>query len=56
MYLDPNFGSLVIQVVIAFFAGIGAYAIMAKKSIMGVILRKSKKNSDESQKMENSNG
>ena len=33
MYLDPGFGSMIIQVVIAFFAAFGAYIVLIRKRL-----------------------
>jgi hypothetical protein len=35
MYLDPGFGSMLIQVIVAVIAAAGAYILIFKKSIAG---------------------
>ena len=35
MYLDPGFGSMLIQVIVAVIAAAGAYILIFKKSIVG---------------------
>lgn len=45
MYLDPGFGSMLIQGVIALIAGCGAYLILIRKKIVAFVRgRKAAKN------------
>ncbi len=39
MYLDPGFGSMLIQVIVAVIAAAGAYLLIFKKSIAGFFQR-----------------
>lgn len=43
MYLDPGFGSMVIQVIIAFFAAIGAYLVLIRKKVASILFRNKQK-------------
>ncbi len=40
MYLDPGFGSMLVQIIIAAIAACGAYFLMYKKRIAGFFSRK----------------
>ena len=40
MYLDPGFGSMLIQIIIAAIAAGGAYLILFKKSIVGLFKKR----------------
>lgn len=40
MYLDPGFGSMIIQVIIAFIAAFGAYIVIIRKKIYSFVFRK----------------
>ncbi len=41
MYLDPGFGSMIIQLVVALIAGAGAIWLMAKTKIKNLFKKKS---------------
>lgn len=47
MYLDPGFGSMIIQVIIAFFAAFGAYIVIIRKKIVSSIFRKKQESNGE---------
>ena len=53
MYLDPGFGSMIIQVVIAFFAAFGAYIVLIRKKIASTLFSKRQKSKGENIKNEN---
>jgi len=40
MYLDPNFGSMIIQLIIGLIAGAGAYLMIARKKIVSFSFKK----------------
>ena len=40
MYLDPCFGSMIIQVIIAFIAAFGAYIVIIRKKISKIFFHK----------------
>lgn len=44
MYFDPGSGSMLIQIVVAFFAGIGAFFITFKTNFFGFLKGIFKKN------------
>lgn len=54
MYLDPGFGSMIIQLVVALFAGAGAILLVAKNKVKNIFKKKDKneqtpeENSDDS--------
>ena len=53
MYLDPGFGSMIIQGVIALIAGCGAYLILIRKKIVAFVRgRKAEKNAAKEQAIE----
>lgn len=53
MYLDPGFGSMIIQGLIALIAGCGAYLIIIRKKIVAFFkVRKAEKIAAEEQKIE----
>lgn len=59
MYIDPNFGSMIIQLIVALIAGCGAYIIMARKKLSMIVSSKKQskeelaQNPDEEVKNEN---
>lgn len=53
MYLDPGFGSMIIQVIIAFFAAFGAYLVLIRKKVASFIFRKKTNEDGEKVKDEN---
>ncbi len=53
MYLDPGFGSMIIQVIIAFFAAFGAYLVLIRKKIVSTIFKKTQESNGENVKNEN---
>jgi hypothetical protein len=40
MYLDPNFGSLIIQIIIGLIAGVGAYLLLIRKQLSLLLFKK----------------
>jgi len=52
MYLDPGFGSMIIQVIIAFFAAFGAYIVLIRKKIVSTVFNKKQKSNGENIKNE----
>lgn len=40
MYIDPNFGSMIIQLVVALIAGFGAYILMFRNKVSSLVFRK----------------
>ena len=53
MYLDPGFGSMIIQGVIALIAGCGAYLILIRKRIVAFVRgRKAEKSIANEQEIE----
>ena len=52
MYLDPGFGSMIIQVIIAFFAAFGAYIVLIRKKIVSTGFNKKQKSKGENIKNE----
>jgi hypothetical protein len=42
MYLDPGFGSMVIQAVVAVLAGVGAYLVVIRKKIAALLYSRKK--------------
>jgi len=40
MYLDPNFGSMIIQLIIGVIAAAGAYLMIARQQVMAVLFKK----------------
>lgn len=53
MYLDPGFGSMIIQVIIAFFAAFGAYLVLIRKKIVSTFIKKKQESNGENVKNEN---
>ena len=47
MYLDPGFGSLIIQMIVAAIAGLGAYLALAKKKALSIFSKNNKTNTEE---------
>ncbi len=43
MYFDPGTGSLIVQLVVAFFASIGAFFVIFKNKILGFFKKEKKK-------------
>jgi len=52
MYLDPGFGSMIIQVLIALLASFGAYIIIIRKKIISFFSKKNKTSPAELNSME----
>jgi len=40
MYLDPNFGSMIIQLIIGVIAAAGAYLMIARQQVEAVLFKK----------------
>lgn len=40
MYLDPNFGSMIIQLIIGVIAAAGAYLMIARQQVMALFKKK----------------
>jgi hypothetical protein len=49
MYLDPGFGSMIIQGIIALIAGAGAYLIIIRKKIAALIRNRRSEKAQESE-------
>lgn len=48
MYLDPGFGSMIFQLIVALIAGLGAYLALAKKKAISLFNKKNKTNMEDS--------
>lgn len=43
MYLDPNFGSMIIQLIIGLIAGAGAYLMIVRKQVASLLFKRNLK-------------